>query len=240
MSACKLLALALPRSVHFRFATSGLNLIYDGASYVTPFTVDAVVDSQHSISALDNQSNYTFGSWSDSRAATPTSPSAPRHRTITAIYTSTPVLTVDFVSDKTSGPASLKVQFTDKSTNATDWSWNFGDGTTPVLNRTLRTLYATTGIYTVTLTAGSNIAGYKIVSKKDYITVTSSVANFSVNPTSGTTATVFNFSDNSTGAVTSWSWNFQHSTDPSASFTRADQNPMVTFSRRASIPSLSP
>jgi PKD repeat protein len=42
--------------------------------------------------------------------------------------------------------------FTDISTNATGWNWNFGDGHTSTQRNPIHT-YNIAGIYTVTLTA---------------------------------------------------------------------------------------
>lgn len=54
--------------------------------------------------------------------------------------------------------------FTDQSTNeTTSWNWSFGDGTTSTLQNPSHT-YATTGTYTVTLSA-TNIAGASISSQ---------------------------------------------------------------------------
>ena len=222
-----------PATVQYTFNSqpSGLNLTYDGASRATPFTVDTEVGSQHTISAPASQSNYNFGTWSDGGAATHAITIGASPQTITANYVvATPAPTADFSADHTSGPAQLKVQFTDKSTNATAWSWNFGDNTNTTSDQHPSHTYTKAGTYTVTLTA-SNTTGSNVQTKTGYIKVTEPepVANFSVGATTGTTATVFNFFDSSTGIPTSWSWNFQHNTDSSTSFTRTDQNPMVTF-----------
>lgn len=223
-----------PATVQYTFNSqpSGLNLTYDGASRATPFTVDTEVGTQHTISAPASQSNYNFSTWSDGGAATHAITIGASPQTITANYVvATPAPTADFSADQTSGPAQLKVQFTDKSTNATAWSWNFGDDTnTTSSDQHPSHTYTKAGTYTVTLTA-SNTTGSNVQTKTGYIKVTEPepVANFSVSSTTGTTATVFNFFDSSTGTPTSWSWSFQHNTDSSTSFTRADQNPMVTF-----------
>ncbi|MCB1824480.1 MAG: PKD domain-containing protein [Candidatus Competibacteraceae bacterium] len=222
-----------PTTVQYTFDSqpSGLNLTYDGASRATPFTVDAVAGSQHSIGAPASQSNYNFNSWSDGGAATHTITIGASPQTLTANYVvATPAPTADISADHTSGPAPLTVKFTDKSTNATGWSWNFGDDTDTSSDQHPSHTYTKAGTYTVTLTA-SNTTGSNVQTKTGYIKVTepAPVANFSVSSTTGTTATVFNFFDSSTGTATSWSWNFQHDTDSSVSFTRADQNPMVTF-----------
>lgn len=66
------------------------------------------------------------------------------------ITKSTPQLNVDFTADKTSGDAPLTVKFTDKSTGATSWEWNFGDGNTSTAQNPEYT-YKYSGTYPVTL-----------------------------------------------------------------------------------------
>lgn len=75
-----------------------------------------------------------------------------------------------FSASPTSGKASLRVQFTDRSTESpTSWRWNFGDGTYSTSKNPVHT-YSKTGKYTVTLTA-TNIAGSNTRTMSSYITV---------------------------------------------------------------------
>jgi len=77
-----------------------------------------------------------------------------------------------FTASTTYGKASLKVTFSDKSTNTpTSWRWNFGDGATSITKNPVHT-YSKAGSYTVTLTA-TNTAGSNTVTKSKYITVRS-------------------------------------------------------------------
>ncbi|MDR9817470.1 MAG: PKD domain-containing protein [Candidatus Methanoculleus thermohydrogenotrophicum] len=73
----------------------------------------------------------------------------------------TPAPVADFTADVTSGPAPLTVAFTDNSTDAESWSWDFGDGATSADRNTTHT-YTNPGTYTVNLTVtnavGSNSA----------------------------------------------------------------------------------
>jgi PKD repeat protein len=75
----------------------------------------------------------------------------------------------DFSGSPTSGTAPLQVQFTDESTGATSWSWNFGDNGTSTAQNPSHT-YADAGTYTVSLTA-TNAAGSDTEVKTNYITV---------------------------------------------------------------------
>ena len=77
-----------------------------------------------------------------------------------------------FVGSPTSGNAPLTVNFTDQSTGATSWSWNFGDGGTSTAQNPGHT-YTAAGTYTVTLTA-TNSCGSDQEVKTGYITVTES------------------------------------------------------------------
>jgi PKD repeat protein len=81
-----------------------------------------------------------------------------------------------FSSTPTSGTAPLTVTFTDASTNApTSWSWDFGDSdTTNATEQNPVHTYATTGTYTVTLTA-TNSAGSDSEVMTGYITVSTGV-----------------------------------------------------------------
>jgi hypothetical protein len=58
----------------------------------------------------------------------------------------------NFTSISTTGS---EFQFTNTSQNATDYQWNFGDGTTSTLENPNHT-YSTTGFYTVTLISSNN------------------------------------------------------------------------------------
>jgi PKD repeat protein len=76
--------------------------------------------------------------------------------------------TTDFVGIPRAGTAPLIVQFTDASTDATGWSWDFGDGSTSTSQNPAHT-YATSGTYTVTLTT-TNSFGTSMATKTGYIT----------------------------------------------------------------------
>ncbi len=81
-----------------------------------------------------------------------------------------PAVTANFSGTPTSGDAPLDVAFTDNSTGASSWSWDFGDGGTSTAQNPTHT-YTVAGVYTVTLTASNN-CGSDTQTKVDYITVT--------------------------------------------------------------------
>jgi PKD repeat protein len=117
--------------------------------------------------------------------------------------------TADFAGSPTNGTEPLTVSFTDQSSGATSWSWDFGDGGTSTVQNPSHE-YAAAGTYTVALTV-TNSCGNDIETKTDYITVNpcqAPVAGFNGTPTSGETPLTVNFTDASTNSPTSWSWDF--------------------------------
>jgi PKD repeat protein len=76
------------------------------------------------------------------------------------------------VADFTASPTYScdgNIQFTDESSNADTWEWDFGDGNTSADQNPLHT-YASDGIYTVSLTV-TNGAGSDTHTETDFITV---------------------------------------------------------------------
>ena len=76
-----------------------------------------------------------------------------------------------FSASPTSGKATLKVKFTDKSTGGTpaSWTWNFGDGKSSS-TKNPEHKYSKAGKYTVSLTV-KNSAGTNTAKKTNYISV---------------------------------------------------------------------
>ena len=107
--------------------------------------------------------------------------------------------------------------FTDLSTGATAWAWDFGDGNTSTAQNPSHT-YAAAGTYNVTLVASAGICTDNVTYP---ITIyPSPVANFNATPDCEGSATTF--ADASTGA-TSWSWDFGDGNTSTA------QNPSNTY-----------
>ncbi|HIA05652.1 MAG TPA: PKD domain-containing protein [Flavobacteriales bacterium] len=130
---------------------------------------------------------------------------------ITVTACSTPV--ASFVSSDNE----LIVTFTDLSTNATSWAWDFGDGNTSI-SQNPTYAYSTSGTYYVCLTVTSNCDTNMFC---DSVTVTSCatvIASF----TYSDSALAVDFTDLSVNAD-SWSWNFGDG------FNAATQNPMHTY-----------
>lgn len=138
-----------------------------------------------------------------------------------------------FSADPTSGNAPLTVQFTDNSTDAATWSWDFGDGNSSTLQNPSNT-YNNPGTYNVSLTV-TNESGNDTHTEPDYITVFTPgqppVAAFSMTPTIAyvpvTSQVLVSFTNESTGQIDSLLWNFGDGAvstvqDPSHLYTSAD------------------
>lgn len=115
-----------------------------------------------------------------------------------------PVALFDY--SPSTGSAPLNVNFTNQSTNATAYYWDFGDGTTSSeVNPRHKYIYG--GSFTITLTA-SNGNNKSTISKSIYVrNPESPVANFSFNPSSGNAPCEVTFYNYSTNA-TSYFWDF--------------------------------
>lgn len=114
----------------------------------------------------------------------------------------------NFEADRTYGNKPLTVQFTDKSYQATSWSWDFGDGTNSTEQNPVHT-YTNEGRYTVSLTTNGDTKAKEV--KNDYIRVAKGpTAKFTYAPDSGIKAgeSEVQFTDLSSGNPTSWIWQF--------------------------------
>ena len=136
---------------------------------------------------------------------------------VTANSNSSNTPVADFNASSTSGSAPLNVSFTDNSTNATSWYWNFGDGSNSTEENPTHN-YSTAGNYTVIL-AVNNTNGWS--AKTQEITVQNGlpVVDFSADNSSGSVQ----FTDLSQNA-TSWSWDFGDGG------TSTDESPVHTYS----------
>ncbi len=142
-----------------------------------------------------------------------------------------PVVTANFTANTTSGPSPLTVQFTNTSTSANPsvapiirWSWDFGDSTTSTEENPMHT-YATSGNYTVSLTA-ANAYRYATMTKVGYIRVFYPVtANFTANQTAGPVPMTVQFTDQSAGDPTNWSWDL----DGNGTSDSSIKNPLATY-----------
>ncbi|MBP6335185.1 MAG: PKD domain-containing protein, partial [Bacteroidia bacterium] len=133
----------------------------------------------------------------------------------------------------TTNCSGLPVQFTDQSTNANSWLWDFGDLTTSTQQNPTHT-YPGNGTYNVTLTIGSaagctDVQTYSVVINTNVPTATFSAPGVCH-------GAVTSLSDISVGGpFSTWSWNFA---DPAsgANNTSSVQNPTHTFSGPGTYP----
>ncbi len=111
-------------------------------------------------------------------------------------------LSASFESSVTIGCATLKVNFTNYSVYAITYLWDFGDGTTSVLENPIHD-YTNPGVYTVTLMAfGATGTDSSTVTSQIFV-YSKPVANFQAFISNDTAY----FADNSIDAI-SWLWNF--------------------------------
>jgi len=132
--------------------------------------------------------------------------------------------TAAFTAAPSSGTAPLTVVFTNASTGASAYGWDFGDGTTSTATSPSHT-FTTTGSRVVTLTA-TNSAGTSTATRT-IVVGTSALPNavFTASPTSGASPFLVQFTNTST-AATSYSWNFGDGT--AASTTTSPQHTYST------------
>lgn len=114
------------------------------------------------------------------------------------------------------------VAFTNTSTDATSYSWTFGDGGTSVEQNPTYT-YTADGVYTVVLAATNN-CGTTFVEQTVTI-VTAPIAAFTFNNASGCAPLTVQFNNTSSENATSFGWEFQGG-DPSTS---SLENPSATW-----------
>ncbi|MEP7263012.1 MAG: PKD domain-containing protein [Bacteroidota bacterium] len=115
-------------------------------------------------------------------------------------------ITASFTVDSTIGCAPLIAQFTDNSTNAVSWLWNFGDGGYSNLQHPAH-IYNVPGIYQVILVAYDSLGCADSLVMPSSIIINGSIPMFTASATNGCMPVIINFSNQSTGAV-SYEWNF--------------------------------
>jgi PKD repeat protein/photosystem II stability/assembly factor-like uncharacterized protein len=129
-----------------------------------------------------------------------------------------PAVVADFTGDPTHGLVPLTVMFTNLSTGATNYTWDFGDGNMSASVNPTNT-YANAGTYSITLTA-IGAGGTNSLMRTNYVKVTDPppppvVADFSGDPTNGVAPLTVVFTNLSTGA-TNYLWDFGDGTTSSA------------------------
>jgi gliding motility-associated-like protein len=136
-----------------------------------------------------------------------------------------PLPTPNFTApDVTDCKVPFTVNFSDASTGATGWSWNFGDGGTSNAQNPSHT-YTTLGNYTVTLVAtGANGCKDSVI-KNQFVRIQKPIVGMNSFPQEGCIPYTINPTPNVTAVdgVSSYLWDFGDG------FTSAAQNPTHTY-----------
>ncbi|RYD83460.1 MAG: PKD domain-containing protein [Sphingobacteriales bacterium] len=127
----------------------------------------------------------------------------------------------DFMSPEVSSCAPAAVTFVDKSIDAANWFWDFGDGSTSELQNPAH-IYSIPGRYDVSLVIRNKTGCADSVIKKKYILIRGPISKFAPSSKRGCMPFTVNFSDLSKNAV-SWNWNFGNGN------TSSQQNPEYTY-----------
>lgn len=128
---------------------------------------------------------------------------------------------VNFSANKTTSCSfPFTVTFTDNSTNAAAWNWDFGDGKTSNVQNPVH-VYATKGNYTVTLTVTSaNNCSVKLT-KPSYIIIAPPVTNYTADMRQGCIPLSVNFTSTSSSPVDSiatYKWSLGDGKDSATTF----------------------
>ncbi len=144
--------------------------------------------------------------------------------TLQSITSVSSCVVASFSASALSGTAPLNVGFTNSSTNATSYTWSFGDGTSSTAYSPTHT-FTTPGSYTVTLVA-SNGSSSRLASAAVNVTAAPPLASFARSKSSGRAPLRVSFKNNSSNA-SSYLWSFGDSSagsieaSPTHTFTKA-------------------
>ena len=113
------------------------------------------------------------------------------------------------------------ITFTNGSTNASSYTWNFGDGTSTSSATNPSHSYTASGTYTINLIAVNSNGCNDTIAMPITVLTLQTISSFTANPTGCLPLTV-NFTNTSTGA-TNYSWNFGNGQTSTAA------NPSTTY-----------
>ena len=129
-------------------------------------------------------------------------------------YTTTGVVIIELVEaafsvDTTLGCVPLVTIFSDSSTNAIAWNWDFGDGWSSNSDKPVHT-YQQAGQYTVSLTVQNSLTCSDTETKSQLITANGVTTDFAVSDPSICAPTTVNFNNLtvSQGPISHWQWAF--------------------------------
>ena len=135
----------------------------------------------------------------------------------------TPAPVAGFTFTGAGGNAPCEVAFTNASTNATSYVWDFGDGTETSTEKSPQHTYTSGGTFTVQLTATGDGGANSITKTINISDPVGPIANFTFTGAGGFAPCTVTFSNSSTDA-TSYVWDFGDGTPTSTA-----TNPTHTF-----------
>ena len=124
-------------------------------------------------------------------------------------------------ADVTTGCRPLMIKFTDLTSSATFWSWDFGDGNFSNLQNPQH-IYNAPGTYKVKLIVADSLGCSDSILMQTPIKIYGSVPYFDVTQTSGCSPFILAINNQSIGAI-SWEWNFGNGVTDSL------QNPVYSY-----------
>lgn len=137
---------------------------------------------------------------------------------------------LSFTASPTTGcTVPFTTQFTNTTTGAASYAWDFGDGTTSTAAAPSHT-YTSLGSYTVRLIATSANGCKDTLIKPNYIVLQNPVVTISATPAGGCIPFTSVFSVSSTATITSYSWTFGDGG------TGTGSNPSHTYTTSGSFP----
>lgn len=150
--------------------------------------------------------------------------------TVTAPIHVLPSPNANFVLDNNNGCDSLTINFTDASTNAIAWSWDFGNGNTDNTNAPPSQFYPSPGTYPVSLSVTSLNTCTNTITQNVNIYQSPAVSFIPLSVCENTVAT---FTDQSTSAagdpIITWNWDFGNGN------TSTNQNPNNQYTSNGSF-----
>ncbi len=128
------------------------------------------------VNAFSNNSTRTRMGYI--RVLPPVTPTPVRTVTVPTTTRIPPNITPNFIANVTGGSAPLSVQFSDTSTgsNAMNWSWDFGDGSTDTVKNPVH-VYRNPGTYTVVLSASADGIPFT-KTRENYVIVSTQTSGF--------------------------------------------------------------
>lgn len=220
-------------------ASSGvapLTVTFTDASTQSPTAWAWDFENDSTIDATTQNPAHTYttpGTYTVSLTATNEAGSATE--TKTAFVTVLTPVVAGFSASVTSGAAPLSVTFTNTSTGATTYSWDFESDGTPDSTATSPThVFTTGGATTVTLTAtgpGGTDTETLVITPASSASFTMTVSGSPV--TSAYEATTITFTSTSGGSPTTFSWDFDFAANP-GTLTASGSSTSRTFTNTTS------